>query len=498
MNRILMLSVTCLIAATAAAQTKTQTTNKIPQAGYFPAPSGSALLVGGSDDCSTAAASDNITAAMSPVAVTNVGATTGALQGGCPNRNNDVWFYYTPAVTGTAVIATCGGVTADTTLAVWTDGSPAGSCPCTQLACNDDSCGLQSSVTVNITAAVPVFIQLGSFGAATTYSGTFTIVETAGPPPPPGPVNDSCGTPLALPAGPGTFPFDNTASTTGCEGQAESACLFFAQTGIGNDSWFTWTPTSSGTATLSLCGTTVPTGADTKVAIYDGAGCPSTAAIACNDDAGTTACAAGGLNSIVTWPTVCGQTYTIQLGRYPLSTTAISGTFTISELGTPCPTGPSTEKCGNGDVLRIPCPCAPNGTDPHAGCANSLNPAGASLSAAGTVALDNVVLSATGMTGGVAIFIREDGRTPGGVVFGDGVKCGGGSLLRLRAVSFPSGITSVAQFPVPPETITLSARSGTFVGSGVAMQYAAYYRNAAAAFCPPATFNVTDTEEIVW
>jgi hypothetical protein len=158
---------------------------------------------------------------------------------------------------------------------------------------------------------------------------------------------------------------------------------------------------------------------------------------------------------------------------------------------------PSTEKCGNGDLTRIPCPCGNNGSDPHAGCASSVNPAGAALSSTGTVSLDDVVLHATGMSGSIAIFLRTDGRVPGGVVFGDGVTCGGGNLLRLRAVAF-SGVTGVASFPVPPETITLSARSGTFPGSGATHQYAAYYRNAAATFCLPATFNVTDTEEIVW
>jgi hypothetical protein len=490
MNQSLLIGFSCLLAAAATAQSKTQTTPKIPQNGYYPSPT-TALLVGGSDDCSTAAAADAITAAMSPIAVTTVGATNGAPDAaGCVNTNLDVWFYYTASVTGQTTVASCGGVTADSVVTVWADGSPAGACPTTSVACNDDACSLQSSVTFCTNAGESFFIQWGAFGAATTYSGTFTITET----PTVEVGNDACAAPLAI-SGSGPFAFDTSTATTGCQGQGNSLCLSFGTTGISNDAWFTWTPSVGGSASLTTCGMTTPVNGDTKVAIYDGSGCPMAAAIACNDDAGGTACPGGGLNSLVTWPTVCGNTYTIQLGTFPGSG-PVSGTFTIAETGSAC--SPSVEKCGNGDALRIPCPCGNNGTDPNAGCANSVNPAGASLSTSGTVAADDVVLSSTGMSGTVCIFFREDGRIPGGVQFGDGIKCGGGSLLRLRAITYPSGITSVAQFPVPPETITLSARSGTFPGSGVTHQYGCFYRNAAAAFCPPFTFNTTDTEEITW
>ncbi len=121
------------------------------------------------------------------------------------------------------------------------------------------------------------------------------------------------------------------------------------------------------------------------------------------------------------------------------------------------------------------------------------------MSSTGFTPTDDVVLHGSGMSGTICIFIRTLGpQQTNGAVFGDGITCTGGPLLRLRAVSFVGGIGGTASFPVPPETITLSARSGTFPGSGATMQYSGFYRNAAAAFCAPFTFNTHNTLELTW
>ena len=39
---------------------------------------------------------------------------------------------------------------------------------------------------------------------------------------------------------------------------------------------------------------------------------------------------------------------------------------------------------------------------------------------------------------------------------------------------------------------------GLVPGSGAMRFYQTYYRNASAAFCPPATFNVTNGFQVVW
>ncbi|MBK7875864.1 MAG: VCBS repeat-containing protein [Planctomycetes bacterium] len=149
---------------------------------------------------------------------------------------------------------------------------------------------------------------------------------------------------------------------------------------------------------------------------------------------------------------------------------------------------------GDGSVPTA-CPCGNTGATGN-GCASSFNAAGAHLTATGSTAQDDVVLVGSGMQAtGTCLFLQGDLVDPVGVVFGDGVSCTGGALLRLRSVTLASGWAS---FPAPPETVTLSARGGVVVGSGAVRSYTVYYRNAAAAFCPPATFNAANAYRITW
>ncbi len=164
----------------------------------------------------------------------------------------------------------------------------------------------------------------------------------------------------------------------------------------------------------------------------------------------------------------------------------------------PLNVGPGLAYCA-GDGLSspptAPCPCGNFGAAGN-GCSSSFNPAGAHMDAAGATSVDNVVLQGSGMTAtGICIFIQGSAIDPNGFVFGDGMTCTAGSLLRLRGVALASG---AASFPVPPETITLSARGGVIPGSGVERSYSVYYRNAAAAFCPPFTFNIANSYRITW
>ena len=71
----------------------------------------------------------------------------------------------------------------------------------------------------------------------------------------------------------------------------------------------------------------------------------------------------------------------------------------------------------------------------------------------------------------------------------------GGTLLRLRTKANVGGASS---FPDSTETITLSQRGGVTIGSGATRYYQTYYRNSAALFCPPETFNVTNGMRIIW
>jgi hypothetical protein len=161
-----------------------------------------------------------------------------------------------------------------------------------------------------------------------------------------------------------------------------------------------------------------------------------------------------------------------------------------------CTPGPGVEYCGNGDPARTtPCPCGNVGL-PENGCASSFNANGAHLTATGTVAADDVVLQGSGMNAtGNCIFLKGDVSTAAGLPFGDGVRCTDGTLIRLRAKPLVGGTSS---FPDSAETVTLSQRGGTPVGSGLLASYTVYYRNAAAAFCPPETFNAANGYLITW
>jgi len=78
----------------------------------------------------------------------------------CSGRSATVWFAFTPAA-NMRIEANTFGSDYDTTLSVWTGSRGA----LTQVACNDDSQGLQSRVFFNATAGVTYFFMVSSFGS---------------------------------------------------------------------------------------------------------------------------------------------------------------------------------------------------------------------------------------------------------------------------------------------------------------------------------------------
>jgi hypothetical protein len=94
-----------------------------------------------------------------------VGVTTGI--------DNDVWFEWTSNFTGIVVVSTCGAPD-DTKIAAY----PGGGCPTqnTALACNDDVCGLQSTIRFNVVSGASYMLQLGvSPGTLPTAPSTFDL-----------------------------------------------------------------------------------------------------------------------------------------------------------------------------------------------------------------------------------------------------------------------------------------------------------------------------------
>ncbi len=159
-----------------------------------------------------------------------------------------------------------------------------------------------------------------------------------------------------------------------------------------------------------------------------------------------------------------------------------------------CVSGPVGAFCAGDGSLATACPCGNVGAAGR-GCANSVNASGGVLAASGTTNPDTMVLAASGMPLTVsAIYLQGDLIASAGLVFGDGVRCVDGSLVRLGT---KSNVAGASQFPDVGDPL-LSVRGGVTPGSGVTRAYQTYYRNSAAAFCPPETFNVTSGWAIVW
>jgi hypothetical protein len=250
----------------------------------------------------------------------NVGALVPAL-GGCVTLNSDVWFVYnnTFLFPGNRTFSTCGayGTLADTVLEVFE-----GSLPCTALpvGCNDDSCGLRSSVTVPVSSTQAYFIRVADYGGLlASDQGTFPLTIT-GPPPP----NDECVGAVEVFAPGGVTPYSNMWATN------SGSVTVFCDIPYNSDVWFKWVATCTGTATFATCAPPSPVLGlapldDTVIQVLSGT-CSSLLGFGqnCSDDA----CGSNGLKSRVSVPVTAGLTYYIRVADF--GSDARYGTFTLS------------------------------------------------------------------------------------------------------------------------------------------------------------------------
>ena len=135
----------------------------------------------GSDDCST----PTPIAGQGTFPYDNTLATTG-LEGqseifcyafATSAIDNDVWFDWTSDIDGTVNLTTCSLTSDDTKLAVY----PSGACPAVSggsaIACNDDACGYQSKLEFDAVNGSTYLIQIGNFpGASANQAGSFSII----------------------------------------------------------------------------------------------------------------------------------------------------------------------------------------------------------------------------------------------------------------------------------------------------------------------------------
>jgi hypothetical protein len=144
------------------------------------------------------------------------------------------------------------------------------------------------------------------------------------------------------------------------------------------------------------------------------------------------------------------------------------------------------------DGINLNCPCG-NGSPGH-GCKNSANTAGALLSASGSASPtnDSFVLHATGLPGNALCIFLQGTQSATPVTFGDGVRCIGGTLLRLKSVAASAGSVSLPG-PSDPPISTL----GGVPASGGTRYYQAWYRDPAV-FCTSDTFNISNGLIVTW
>jgi len=144
-----------------------------------------------------------------------------------------------------------------------------------------------------------------------------------------------------------------------------------------------------------------------------------------------------------------------------------------------------------GDGSSTACPCANNSAvGAGAGCLNSLG-SGGLLSSTGvaSIAADTAVLAGSGMPNSNALFFQ--GSTQIASPFGDGLRCAGGSVVRLGT---KSNVGGASQYPVAGDQ-SISVRGGALAGN--TRYYQVWYRNAAV-FCNAETFNLTNGYRLVW
>ncbi len=523
----------CASAASAQSQVRGTTTAHKPSA----PPAGSvvnlppqvvvsALASTGSDDCATA---DVITGTGS-FPFNNAAATTspqGQTEGPClffgsTAMNRDVWFSWTAPASGLCTMTTCGLTTVDTKIAVY----PGAACPTagTVLACNDDSCAsFQSSIDFNVTAGSQYMIQIGVYPTATGGSGTFSLTI----PPPPGPptaasMNVDIGSPTAG-FGVPTSTYGAAAGTPGvwnARSVATSSGMLNDLAGVPCNAVLTRTGTNLADFAFNNTGTTGDderllddaqdvggTGGTTtwtfsnlfggNYTVYTYAWAPDSATFVSTVSVAGSADPAQNVGGAWAGAHALGLTYARHMvtgvasgGSIAITVATNSGFATLNGFQIVREGASYTSYCF-GDGTGTACPCGNNGAAGN-GCANSVDPAGGNLAASGTasVANDTVTLQGSGMPNSTCLY--SQGTSQISVAFGDGLRCAGGTVIRLGT---KTNVAGASQYPVAGD-LSVSVR-GMVPAAGGTRTYQIWNRNAAA-FCTPSTFNLSNGVEIPW
>jgi hypothetical protein len=423
----------------------------------------------GSDSCATAQA----IAGTGSFPFDNTAATTdGSPDAACdffgqPNMDHDVWFTWTAPSSGPYLVSTCGQTSIDSKMAVL-DGSCAGAV----LACNDDACStLQTSLGFAASAGSVYIVRVGTFTGSTGGSGTFSIMPDV---PLDTRVNPANGHTYHLLRGGSWTTAEATAVSLGghlatVDDQAEHdwiSAQWHNWQGTDVDLWIGLNDAAVEGTFVWVDGTPVGYTNWDQNEPNDGAGGEDYAAMRKNNPAAY-------WNDLANVPT--------GFHANPMAVVEVVGS-----TGSPV--------CF-GDGSGTACPCGNNSAvGAEEGCLNSFAQGGKLVaSGSSSISSDTLVLQGSQMPNSSALYFQGTTTTSGGagVAFGDGLRCAGGSVIRLGTKANSAG---ASQYPVGADP-SVSVRGACAVGD--IRTYQVWYRNAAV-FCTSATFNLTNGLTITW
>jgi hypothetical protein len=302
----------------------------------------------GNDECSgaiTLGLGVNPAPAASGNFYTSALATTGVDVASCQASNSDVWFSFTPPMTGDYTFSTntpegfTAGTLSNTVLSVYNG------CPGSEIACdNDNGAGTRSVVRASgLVGGVPYYIRVAD-QATSVATGTFYLTVSGAL------SNDECSG--AIPVGVGINPAPGSSGVVfSTEGATTSAGVVpscpSATTGSNSDVWFAFTAPTNGTYIFS---TDTPAGfssgsmTDTVLSVWDSCGA-GMLELGCDDDGGIT----GSLLSIATVTgLIGGNTYYVRVADWS-ATSVDQGGFYLTvtpkfEMAFSSPFGPGSIK----------------------------------------------------------------------------------------------------------------------------------------------------------
>ena len=150
------------------------------------------------------------------------------------------------------------------------------------------------------------------------------------------------------------------------------------------------------------------------------------------------------------------------------------------------------------------CPCSNAAAGPDRGCDNSSATGGASLSGAGAAQLssDSVVFTTSGeKPTALSVLLQGKAFFIAGAIYGQGVRCVGGTQKRLFSKHAAGGSIIAPDFGAgDPPISARSAAKGDTIQAGESRWYLVFYRDAIVlgGCAPTSTFNGTQTRQATW